>query len=319
MTARKRLCSGPAVFVPLLILMQALLIPGLAQPAKDYCDLNFSARNALATVRWMSRSPRSGDSSIRQNVAQAVGRMRLPKNCSMMLTLKYDALENIEQIEQFAQLKVITVTASKLDLTDSHLQHLQHFKEIKNLNLGETLVSDKSLPLIGTLDQLQELSLSRTDVTGSGFESLSHLPNLTKLNLTGLALKSGSLIKLKAIFPKLEDLDLTGDNLSRDDGPAIACLSRINSLDLSNNPNWGDDCAQYLSQLKELRKLSISGTKMTDKSLPLLSKLPGLKQVCVRPSSFWSTGSAKNVKAGLKIIDVASKSNFEPEVFAPLH
>jgi hypothetical protein len=285
----------------------------------EYYKLTFPPGPPIASIVWTTQQKGHAVSHFGNNKVLATGLVKVPKNYPLWLEFKYGALDHMDFIDQLAQCPVCSVNAAKLDFTDDNISHLKNFSHIVSLNLGETLVSDKSLPMIGAFGTLTYLCLSRTDITGTTFECLANLSKLTRLNLTGTALKIGCLAKLKPIFPNLVSLDVTGVGLTKEDGKTIQCLSKINSLDLTNNRQWDDNCAQYLLQLNKLQSLSIAGTKMTDRSLPALSKLPNLKTITVRPSSFWTPGLPRKVRAGLEIRDTASKSGAAPDLFEPLH
>jgi hypothetical protein len=289
-------------------------------PATDYLELTFPQGTAIAQITWAAPAKlSSGNGRCGINRALATGLVRVPKNGNIWLKLKFDGLEHMDTLDQFAQCPVLSFSATKLDFTDEHISHLKNFAHLINLDLSETLISDKSLKVIGTFTSLKSLSLSRTDITGAAFESLANLHGLTLLNLTGIDLKRGCLGKLKPILSGLQKLDLTGVGLTKEDGPTLQSLSNVTTLDITNNKDWDDNCAQYLTRLNKLQELSISGTKMTDKSLPALSSLPNLKTIVVRPNSFWTPGIPQKARAGLQIKDIASKGNATPDLFNPLH
>ncbi len=188
------------------------------------------------------------------------------------------------------------------------------------LNLNETLVTDKSLPVISSFDYLCELRLSSTDVTGEGFDSLLNLKHLGNLNLYGTPLKKAAWLKLKPLFPKLYDLDLTGVNMQKSDAELLQYLSNIINLDIHANGELDDSCVKYLSKLNTLQVLIITDLKITDKSLPVLAKLPKLKTLVVRPAKFWTPGQPRmKLRPGLEIVDAAARSRTPIEIFRPVH
>ena len=285
----------------------------------QYYDLVFPPGHPLAVIKWTTQEHKNGRTFPLQLSALARGTVRVPTNCPMALSLKYDAVEHIDLIDQFAHCRVVSIDASRLDFTDAHLGHLKNFSYLSNLNLGETLISDKGLLVLGAMPSLSHLSLSRNDITGTTFDSLVNLHHLYSLNLTGAPLKKGSLAALIPLLRNLRFLDLSGVGLTREDGPTLQTLDHIISLDLTNNVNWDDDCAKSLARLTALERLGTAGTKMTDRCLPTLSKMPSLKTIYIRPKDFWTTGKPRELRDGLEVVDVASKSNAAPEIFEPLH
>jgi hypothetical protein len=68
-----------------------------------------------------------------------------------------------------------------------------------------------------------------------------------------------------------------------------------------------------------LEYLNIADTAMTEKSLPALAKMPKLKHLVVRNSTFWKLGKGKSPNSSLKISDAVAVSRTPVDVFTPLH
>src|SRR5208282_1865968 len=107
--------------------------------------------------------------------------------------------------------------ASELDFEDRHINHLQGFKDLRSLNLADTLITDKSLPQIGLFPKLTNLTLTKTNITGSGFDSLKNLHHLKDLSIEGTSLKPGNIFKLKTLMPNLLVFSITRTSLSKED------------------------------------------------------------------------------------------------------
>lgn len=281
----------------------------------NFYEINFPPGPALAQILWKNRPEDTGKEKGR---VLASGRVKIPKNQPLTVVLSTEALEHMDSIEKLAALPVTNIIASKLDFTDEHMRHLKNFKGLSHLNLDETLISDKSLPLIGTYRDLMSLRISVTDVTGTNFEALSKLPILFNLNIHGITLKPGYLSKLKGVLAHLIDLDISTVNLKREDAAALAFATELKSLDLTGNKGFDDSCVVYLAGMKRLKSLKVTDTSITDKSLAELSKLPKLKSLLVRKRTFWRSGVPGETNGQLKVIDSASKSN-ALDIFKPLH
>lgn len=284
--------------------------------SRDFYELNFPPGPALAQILWTTQG--EGAKKIKGRVL-ASGKVRVPKNVLLKVILSTEALEHMDSIEQLAALPVNNIIASNLDFTDDHMRHLKNFKGLAHLNLDETLVTDKSLALIATFQDLMTLRISVTDVTGTNFEALSKLPRLLNLNIHGITLKPGCLAKLKGALTHLLDLDISTVNLGREDAAALAPAIELKSLDLAGNKGFDDSCVVHLAGMKRLKSLKLVDTSVTDKSVTALSKLPNLKSLIVRNRTFWRSGSPSESNGRLKIVDSASKSNATLEIFKPLH
>jgi len=288
----------------------------------DSYELNFPSERALAQIMWTRETAGTaiikGAKKAKERVL-ARGKVKLPKNVLFEVVLMPEALDHMESIEQFAALPVKNMIAAKLDFTDEHLRHLRNFKGLTHLNLDETLITDRSLSIIGTFADLMALRLSVTDVTGSNFEALSKLTSLLSLNIRGISLKAGSLAKLKGALTHLTDLDLSKVNFGKEDAAALVSAPELKMLDLAGNKRFDDSCVVFLAGMKHLKSLNITDTSVTDKSLPGLSKLPKLKTITVRARTFWRSGQPGQLIGRLKVIDSASKSNTTEDMFSPLH
>jgi hypothetical protein len=293
-----------------------------AAPNSGEYELNFPPERALAQILWKREVDANpidkGNKSAKERVL-ARGKIRLPKNVLFEVVLLPEALEHMDSIEQLTALPIEHIIAAKLDFTDEHMRHLRNFKGLVHLNLDETLITDKSLPIIGTFRNLMALRLSVTDTTGSNFEALSKLTHILNLNIRGISLKTGSLAKLKGALSHLTDLDMSNINLGKEDAAALVSAPELKMLEIAGNKRFDDSCVGYLAGMKHLKSLNITDTSVTDKSLPELSKLPKLKSITVRARTFWRSGQPGQLKGRLKVIDSFSKSNTTEDMFSPLH
>lgn len=287
-----------------------------ATAENQFCELSFPKGPALAEILWNTSHEDAGKEKGR---VLATGKVKVPKSLNLEVILTMEALEQMRSIEQLATLPVINLIASKLDFTDAHMQHLKKFKALTYLNLDGTLVSDRSIPQIANIPCLVSLRLSGTDVTGTNFDALSKLQFLSTLNLHGISMKPGSLVKLKPILGRLRELDISAVNLSKVDAASLPAAKDLKSLDLRGNKAFDDSCISYLANMKSLKSLDVTDTAVTEKSLELLSKLPRLKSVIVRARTFWKSGLPKETEGRLRVVDSASKSNATLDVFKPLH
>ncbi len=297
------------------------LSPKVASSSDSY-ELNFPTESALAQILWNRQA--DGNSIVKgkgraKGRVLARGKVRLPKNVSFEVVLIPEALEHMDSIEQLAALPVMNIIAAKLDFTDEHMRHLRNFKGLLHLNLDETLITDKSVALIGTFKNLATLRISVTDATGANFEALSKLSALTTLNIRGISLRQGSLTRLQGALKQLTDLDMSSINLGKEDAAALAAATQLKLLDIAGNKRFDDSCIGYLAGMKHLKSLNITDTSVTDKSLSELAKLPKLKSITVRARTFWRSGQPSQLNGRLKVIDSASKSNTTVDMFSPLH
>ncbi len=266
-----------------------------------------------------SLSTKDGKPAIKWGRVLAQGQVRLPTNSELQINLRFDGLEHLDQLAPLNACKVGCFSASELDFEDKHLQYLKGFKELRVLDLSDTLVTDKSLPQIEMFSKLTILNLLKANVTGSGFASLNSLHKLFDLSIEGTSLASGNFAKLVPILPQLVVLRLARTNFSKSDAPALQHLKKCRLLTLSSNGHLDDDCVKYLIGLDALSILDISDTAITEKSIPLLTKLKSLKDVRVRDKTFWQHSVHHSKYGQITFVDIANYSDAPTEVFRPLH
>jgi hypothetical protein len=285
-----------------------------------YAIFTFPSDVAVAEILDAEAAPsHNGQAKLRWGRVLAQGRVRLPTNSELQINVRFDGLERLDQLKQLSFCKVGCFSASELDFEDRHIHYLQSFKDLRNIDLRDTLITDKSLAQIGLFPKLGILNLLKTNVTGIGFDSLKNLHNLFDLNIEGTSLKPGNIFKLRPLMPKLVGFSLARTSISKADAAILKDLKAVQMLTLSSNSHIDNDCVKYLSDLKELSVLNIDDTSITDKSIPLLIKLPKLREVKVRPKAFWKTKEHLNKYGKVDFIDIEHFSGAPADVFGPLH
>jgi Leucine-rich repeat (LRR) protein len=201
------------------------------------------------------------------------------------------------------QLEELTLDTAEF-ITDAAISYLRANRRLRKLNLRGTDITDISLPHIAELTGLKSLDLSYTQLGDVGIESLPALAELEELNLGGTRISGLNLSVLK-LLPKLRKLSFNGiqrrnagacwSPLITDlDLDAIAELSGLEELNLGVGVSLGrtgvpvgagncrvaggiritDLGLGRLARLKKLRRLDVSGAKITPAGLKLLQTLP---------------------------------------------
>ncbi len=222
-------------------------------------------------------------------------------------------------LEQIDAGLVTQFSAGKLELDDVQLAHIKKFKNLTVINLAESSVSEKSLPLLGSLDNLQRLTINTTDITGSGFGALANLHKLSRLSMEGIKLEHGSLAKLRPLADTLVSLNVSRTGLTNADVKDIGDLDALTHLDLSGNNLVGDLSIKYLHSLTKLKVLDVTDTGVTEKSISQIGALPNLERLIIRGQRFWNSPKDVTRIGKVKIKDSSTNSRVPLEVFSPLH
>jgi Leucine-rich repeat (LRR) protein len=243
------------------------------------------------------------------DVAQVAGIESLKR---LDLSLTYVTDRGIEQLQRLQHLEDLTLNAAEF-LTDAAVAHLRANKGLRRLVLRGVDITDVGMPHIAELTNLRTLDLSHTMVGDVGLESLPSLTELEELNLGGNAITGLNLNFLK-LLPKLKKLSLHGIQrrnagacwtplITDLDLDTIALLSGLEELDLGvgislgmgGKPaaEGGGNCSvtggiqlsdlglAKLATLKKLRRLDVSGARLTPAGIEVLRTLPQLERLSV--------------------------------------
>lgn len=261
------------------------------------------------------------------------------------LSHTYVTDRGIERLRQLQQLEDLNLNTAEF-LTDAAVSHLRANKALRRLVLRGVDITDVGMPHVGEITSLRSLDLSHTMVGDVGLESLPPLIELEELKLGGNAITGLNLNFLK-LLPKLKKLSLQGiqrrnagacwtPRITDLDLDAIALLTNLEELDLGIGVSLGmggkpaapgggncrvtggiqlsDLGLAKLATLKKLRRLDVSGARLTAAGLEVLQTLPELERL-----SLWNIpaldDSAAKVLAGMPALtnlDVSYTSIGDP-------
>lgn len=155
-------------------------------------------------------------------------------------------------------------------------------------------IGDPACEVIGTLAELEELSLDGAGISEQGMKSLLKLKKLKKINLMHTAIGDEGVVLLAGL-PELRSvhvsypfrrpsLDRNTFRISYDDKvqitdrslQALSGLVHLEELCLAET-QLGDDGVKALQGLKKLRVLDLTDTKVTSKCFETLQKLTSLE------------------------------------------
>jgi len=259
------------------------------------------------------------------------------------LSFTYVSDHGVERLQQLPRLEELTLDTAEF-ITDAAISYLRTNRTLRKLNLRGTDITDISLPYIAELTGLSSLDLSYTQLGDVGIESLPALTHLEELKLGGTRISGLNLSVLK-LLPALKKLSFNGiqrrnagacwSPLITDlDLDAISELSSLEELDLgigislgrTGVPVGSGNCKvaggiklsdlglAKLAKLKNLRRLDVSGAKITPAGVKVLQLLPHLERLSVWNCSALDD-SASPVLAGmpsLTFLDLSYTSAGDP-------
>jgi hypothetical protein len=121
---------------------------------------------------------------------------------------------SLGSIRDLAHLKVLRLY--RANFTDAGVKHLAGLSELENLQLGETLITDAGMPVIGQLKKLKTLDI-RARITDNGLKELEGLTQLQWLCLDHNDITDAGLVCLRNLtllrWLSIEDTNVTDAGL----------------------------------------------------------------------------------------------------------
>jgi hypothetical protein len=221
------------------------------------------------------------------------------------LSFTYVTDKGIKKLQQLQQLEDLTLDTAEF-LTDSSMGHLRANRALRRLVVRGVDITDAGMRYVGEMTGLRSLDISYTMLGDVGLESLPNLSSLEELKLGGNMITGLNLNFLK-LLPKLKSLSLRGvqrrnagacwtPNFTDLDLETISLLAGLEDLDIGVGIGLGmggkpaaagggncrltggiritDFGVAKLAKLKNLRRLNISGARLTAEGLQVLQSLP---------------------------------------------
>jgi Leucine-rich repeat (LRR) protein len=266
------------------------------------------------------------------NVVERIAEIETLKRLDLSFTYVTDV--GIQHLQQIAGLEELTLDATEA-ITDAAASYLRANKRLRKLVLRGTDITDVGMPYIAALTGLKSLDLSHTMIGDVGLESLPALSALEELTLGGTRITGVNLNFLK-LLPHLKKLSFNGIQrrnagacwtplITDRDLDTISILSGLDDLNLgvgvslgrSGEPVGAGNCrvtggiqitdlgVAKLAKLTKLRRLDISGAKITPAGLKALKNLPQLERL-----SLWNC-TALNDSAAPGLAALAKLSNLD--------
>ena len=185
-----------------------------------------------------------------------------------------------------------------VDITDAGMPYVGEMTGLRSLDISYTMLGDVGLEHLPNLSELEHLKIGATLITGLNLNFLKLLPKLKTLSLRGVQRRNAG----ACWTPNVTDLDLD----------TISLLSSLEELDLGVGIKLGmggkpaapgggnctltgglqlsDLGVAKLAKLKNLKRLDISGARLTPEGLQVLQSLP------LERLSVWASTVARRLR-----------------------
>jgi Leucine-rich repeat (LRR) protein len=154
------------------------------------------------------------------------------------------------------------------------LSLLRQIRTLRDLDVGGTqrvdsglwglALTEANLERIGALTQLRRLSLAAATISDRGVDRPGH-PEAERIDLPDLSALAG--------LANLEFLDLTRQPVSAATLKTIQHLPKLTELRLGLSRNLDDSAAEVLLGMKSLRRVYLTGSRMTPQGLDAIRNL----------------------------------------------
>lgn len=156
-------------------------------------------------------------------------------------------------------------------------------------------LTDAGMSKIAKIPKLQLLGVSGcTKITATGIAALKGL-SLSSLDIGGCDRVGNEGAQAIAAMSGLQMLYAKASGITDDGIKHLAKLTKLDTLDLSDNFGVTDACLADLKKLSALKNLNLSGTELTDKAVDVLKEMQTLQSLNVE-----STGITAKAIAALK-------------------
>lgn len=185
----------------------------------------------------------------------------------------------LSALKGWKHLKRLNVRGTKI--SDTTLQHLSNVSSLESLDAGYAQITDVGLDLLTPLTNLKELAIGGNKLTDAGLQPLRQLPGLIYLDLSGAQRTDSGLWSVSLTEPGLDaiatlknlrHLRLNGTLVSSHSLERLAGLTKLEWLDLENCQRISDDIAPLLASFHALRRVDLTGTKVTAKGIGALRR-----------------------------------------------
>jgi serine/threonine protein kinase/uncharacterized protein YjbI with pentapeptide repeats len=195
---------------------------------------------------------------------------------------------DFDRLADLPHLESLSLTETRF--SDGDLARLKSARHLIRLDLQETSVTDAGITQVRSIPTLQALHLGRTHISGVALEKLQSARSLTELNLEGTEIGDAD---LKNYMPGLSQLQVLNLARTRVRGPGLQFVWRLRdleSLDLSGLHLGPNALNLPRGTAANLKRLELTGAKVTDDGLKLLSGMSSLRELSLDSTQITGDG-----------------------------
>jgi len=186
---------------------------------------------------------------------------------------------SIKYIATLQGLTTLDISNNQFDSIDDNTDETSH---------DETTI--KGIELISRMKNLSSLSIAFTDIDINALKAISSLDRLTHLDVGGNSINADG-FRVISKLTNLTSLNIAYTYITLDGVEIISSLQKLIHLDMSHNHNnIGANAAKYISTLRNLQTLDISGNIIGDEGAKYISSLCHLTDLIIRNNRITRVG-----------------------------
>lgn len=184
-------------------------------------------------------------------------------------------------------------------LSDKGIPYILKLKKLKSLSIGDTEVTDEGLRLLSSSRTLKDINITLGRcITNDGIKYLGEMKQLKMISFPNSKALTGDCFPYLSNLRKLIHINAKGIPSTPENISALENLPRLWMLVLADC-NLKDAHIEELSKCSSLGVLNISGSDITDKSLPYLAKLTSLRRLALKDCPKLSEEGVNELQAKL--------------------
>ncbi len=244
--------------------------------------------------------------NLRVKEYKALGAVSLRSDAALHLKPSAAVIAYPELLKGFRPDELVELCFNeRKERTEKLFPILQGYTRLRRLELRGSNLASSDVASLDKLRTVTELCLDKSTLSGRELARCKILPNLTTLGATGVK-EITPLLKKLAGFGKLEALEVSRVNLTKEDCGYISQLTNLWNLSLKDAPVTDEDIAQF-KNLKKLRELDLSRcNNLTLKSIDTLAQMKSLEQIRATEELMQADSATRLRKAlpKLRVFDV---------------
>jgi hypothetical protein len=136
------------------------------------------------------------------------------------------------------------------------------------LDLADTIVGDVGVEALAAAPKLRQLSLGNVRMSDVGYQSFRQLTGLLHLDISGGRHRGSNALSERSVqaiasLRQLKVLKLGHVRIPAKNFALLVALSNVEDLGLEFSPEVSDDAIPHLAAWKSLRRVDLTGTKVT--------------------------------------------------------